>query len=56
MISETLDNLVYKLREREPLITVYENFISRRKKVNTLLLFVNLYLYLKKSLLNLIKI
>lgn len=35
MISETLDNLVYKLREREPLITVYENFISRRKKVNT---------------------
>ena len=35
MSSETLDNLVYKLREREPLITVYENFISRRKKVNT---------------------
>lgn len=35
MISETLDNLVYKLREREPLITVYKNFISRRKKENT---------------------
>ena len=34
MISETLDNLVYKLREREPLITVYKNFISRRKKAN----------------------
>lgn len=35
MISETLDNLVYKLRERKPLITVYKNFISRRKKENT---------------------
>ena len=35
MSSETLDNLVYKLREREPLITVYKNFISRRKKENT---------------------
>ena len=34
MISETLDNLVYKLRERKPLITVYKNFISRRKKAN----------------------
>ena len=34
MSSETLDNLVYKLRERKPLITVYKNFISRRKKAN----------------------
>ena len=52
MSSETLDNLVYKLRERKPLITVYKNFISRRKKENTPLTVRELI----SVLLNLIKI
>ena len=48
MSSETLDNLVYKLRERKPLITVYKNFISRRKKENTPLTFRELISVFKK--------